>query len=188
MVGLTTIVTLAVAAILVAIGIPSFRTLVQNNRLTSHTNEVVGSLTLARSEAVKSGVIVTICGSTDQSSCNSTSWEDGWIVFRDTDGDAVRDGGETILRVQSPLDGLSIRLNDFDGANTDTGNTSRHIQYAGSGFLREADDGSIFICDERGASEGRSINLNLTGRPAMGLDSDNDGTVEDSSGSAMTCP
>ncbi|MBA1146524.1 GspH/FimT family pseudopilin [Ectothiorhodospiraceae bacterium WFHF3C12] len=181
-------ITLAVAAVVLTLGAPGMMNLVRDNRLTSNTNEVIAALTVARSEAIKSGQIITVCGSSDQSNCNSTSWEDGWLVFRDTDGDAVRDAGETILRVQSPLEGMTIRLTSFDGAAADTGNTSRHIQYASSGFLREADDGSLFVCDTRGAAEGRSININVTGRPAMGQDSNSDGTVEDVNGAEMTCP
>jgi type IV fimbrial biogenesis protein FimT len=48
-------VTLAVLAILITVGIPAFGDLVRNNRVTSQTNELVTALNIARSEAVKRG-------------------------------------------------------------------------------------------------------------------------------------
>jgi type IV fimbrial biogenesis protein FimT len=48
-------VTIAVAAILVTVGVPGFRALVQNNRVTTQTNELVSALNVGRAEAVKRG-------------------------------------------------------------------------------------------------------------------------------------
>ncbi len=45
------IVTIAVAAIIVSVGIPGFTSFVQNNRAVTHTNDLVTALNLARSEA-----------------------------------------------------------------------------------------------------------------------------------------
>ena len=49
-------ITLAIAGILVAVGIPSFNSTISSNRLTSYANELVTALNLARSEAVKRGM------------------------------------------------------------------------------------------------------------------------------------
>ena len=57
------IITVALAAIIVTIGIPSFRTAILNNSRTAQVNEFVGVLNLARSEAAKRGLRVTICRS-----------------------------------------------------------------------------------------------------------------------------
>ena len=46
-------VTVAVVAILATVGVPSFRDLIQNNRVTTQTNELVTALNFARTEAVK---------------------------------------------------------------------------------------------------------------------------------------
>ena len=53
-------VAIAVLAILTTVAIPSFRDLIQNNRVTTQTNELVAALTFARTEAVKRGRNVTI--------------------------------------------------------------------------------------------------------------------------------
>ncbi|WP_193754292.1 GspH/FimT family pseudopilin [Microbulbifer sp. Q7] len=84
--GLTLIelmITLAVLAVVVGIAVPSFNTMIQNNRSLALGEELAGALNYARSEAVKRGVRVTLCGSTDGAACNG-SWADNWIVVVDT--------------------------------------------------------------------------------------------------------
>ncbi|WP_414397408.1 Tfp pilus assembly protein FimT/FimU [Xanthomonas campestris] len=46
-------VTVAVLAIVLAVAVPAFGTLIRSSRLTSNANEVVAALQLARSEAVR---------------------------------------------------------------------------------------------------------------------------------------
>jgi type IV fimbrial biogenesis protein FimT len=53
-------VTVAVLAILVTVGVPSFRDLIQNNRVTTQTNELVTALNFARTEAVKRGRAIEV--------------------------------------------------------------------------------------------------------------------------------
>jgi type IV fimbrial biogenesis protein FimT len=56
-------VAIAVLAILATVGVPSFNELIQNNRVTTQTNELVSALNFARTEAIKRGrnveVVVT---------------------------------------------------------------------------------------------------------------------------------
>ena len=53
-------VTVAVAAILATVAVPGFRDLIQNNRVTTQTNELVSALNFARTEAVKRGRNVAV--------------------------------------------------------------------------------------------------------------------------------
>ncbi len=68
-------IAIMVLAIVVGIGVPSFITQIRNSELTTYTNELVHSLTLARSEAVKSLKTVTVAS-------NGGDWSDGWTVTR----------------------------------------------------------------------------------------------------------
>src|ERR1700759_4977585 len=98
------LMTIAVAAILMGIAIPSFRYITNANRIASELNGLLGDLQFARSEAIKEGRTVTVCQSGDGATCtNSTSWQGGWIVFSDPTNLGVVDTGETILRVQKPF-------------------------------------------------------------------------------------
>ena len=123
---------LAIAAILVTVAIPSFSTVIKNNRLTTFTNSLVGSLILARSEAVRRGLPVSVCASSSGSQCTSTTWEQGWIVFTDGSTAGTVDGSDTVLRVQQQFGG-DVAVAASAGSN--------HVRYAATGFLA-ADCGS----------------------------------------------
>jgi type IV fimbrial biogenesis protein FimT len=53
-------ITLVVAAILLAIAIPSFTYLTVSNRLTTTANELVNRLSLARSDAIKRNTLISV--------------------------------------------------------------------------------------------------------------------------------
>src|ERR1700760_1109011 len=73
---LEVLMTIAVAAILMGIAIPSFRYITNANRIASELNGLLGDLQFARSEAIKEGRTVTVCQSGDGATCtNSTSWQ-----------------------------------------------------------------------------------------------------------------
>ncbi len=69
-------IAILVLAIVIGIGVPSFITQIRNSELTTYTNELVHSLTLARSESVKSLKTVTVASV-------GGDWSDGWTVTRD---------------------------------------------------------------------------------------------------------
>lgn len=85
-------VAITVAAILLSAALPSFRTAIQNSRLTSQANEMLTAFQLARSEALKRGTATLVCASSDEATFSGT-WEDGWIVAVDG-GDVIRVWGE----------------------------------------------------------------------------------------------
>src|SRR2546422_3565853 len=72
--------TVAVVTILAAIAQPSYRTIIRTARLTTQIYDFNAALNLARSEAVKRGIPVTVCPSTNQANCGAsgTQWESGW--------------------------------------------------------------------------------------------------------------
>lgn len=72
-------VVISLLAILLAVGVPSFRAMIQQNRVTAVTNDLVAALQFARSEAIRTGANVTVCSSSDQSTCSGT-WTNGWVV------------------------------------------------------------------------------------------------------------
>lgn len=93
-------VTILIFAIVVGVAIPGFRGLIQSNQAVTQANELLMALQLARSEAVRRGVPVTVCASTTVTQsvsanvvCSSdTDWSTGWIVFEDS---ASADGART---------------------------------------------------------------------------------------------
>src|SRR4030066_1839600 len=78
------VVAMAVAAILVVVAVPNLRSFIQNGRLITQTNDRVGDLGLARSEAIKRRANVGICQSTDGITCaGGGNWRDGRAIFVD---------------------------------------------------------------------------------------------------------
>lgn len=75
---------ITVLAILLGIGVPSFMEATRNNRIITQTNALVSALNIARSEASKRSIPVTVCSSNvAQNNCLGTDWSNGWIVFVD---------------------------------------------------------------------------------------------------------
>jgi type IV fimbrial biogenesis protein FimT len=146
-------VTLVVASILLGVMAPSFVDLIKNSRLTAQINELSAALNLSRSEAIKRGAVVTICSSNDQSSC-SGSWQDGWIVFEDTDGNDSVNGNDTLILVHGSLS-ESTTLN-YTGGNK--------IEHEASGFSNSGYAGTFRLCDDRGQSFVKGLVINFSGR------------------------
>jgi type IV fimbrial biogenesis protein FimT len=102
------VMTMAIVAILAAIGVPSFKYVTASNRIASEINGLLGDMQFARSQAVKEGQSVTVCVSTNGTSCTGGSaWQNGWIVFLDANFNQQVDvaAGEKIIRVQPPFPG-----------------------------------------------------------------------------------
>lgn len=154
------LVVLAVGSILLAIAIPSYAFLVNSSRLAAVTNALVTALQLARSEAVKRGVRVTACKTSNAMAatpaCDTTaSWQQGWLVFVDGGTKGVIDSGDILLRVQ---DRVSAAV------TITTSNYSSYISYLPSGKSQgpnELANGALRICV---ASSRRDIIINNTGR------------------------
>jgi type IV fimbrial biogenesis protein FimT len=118
--GLTFIellVALAIAAILVGIALPSFRSLIRSVQVASAVNTFLADARFARSEAVRRGGSVVLCRSEAPEALsplcsdgsNSTGWTSGWIVFQDlgllaAGGDKNVD--DPVLRVQAAIPGI----------------------------------------------------------------------------------
>lgn len=158
------IITIAIAAILLAVGIPSFQEIIKTNRMAANVNEFIAALNLARSEAIKRGVAVTVCKGTSTGCINSSAWQNGWIVFSDSAGTAgVLNAGtgaclateDCILRVYPAL---SVGYT-FDGNN----NVTNRVTYDPRGMINTM--GTLVMCDDRGFGENaRAVVIARTGR------------------------
>jgi len=171
-------ITLAVASILLSIGVPSFVDFIQNGRMSAQTNELNASLSLARAEAIKRKIPVTVCRSSDQDSC-SGAWGDGWIVFTDANNDGDRDTSgteESILKVQANIpEGMTISKN--------AGAAYIKFNYFGEARGQAT---TFTICDDRGAKHANALVILGSGRVRLAHDTDSDGTV-DVKGAEVTC-
>lgn len=83
-------VAIVVLAVMLGIGVPSFRDAAVGSRVSSYANDLVASVQLARSEAIKRNAAVTLCASSDGENCEDEGgWEVGWII-RAADGSVLQ--------------------------------------------------------------------------------------------------
>lgn len=101
-----------VLAVLLGIGVPAFTNIIRANQIATQSNNLVAALTLARSEALKRGVRVSVCGAAAAANtCETTNnWSRGWILFEDDFGSAgVIDASDEILQVwPAPTNGVTF--------------------------------------------------------------------------------
>jgi len=164
-------VTLAVAGVLVAIAVPNMRDFIRNNRLTSASNDLLHSLNLARTEAIKRQTYVVVCATGDPDAsdgslaCSYGPFQ-GWFVFEDTNRDGQHGGGEPVLERHALVDSTVRVSSDHDGI----------VSYAGTGFagfepgVARTQTQNVMLCDHRGNiavgtdSTARALLVATTGR------------------------
>lgn len=162
-------ITLVVAAVLLGIAIPNFRTFILNARMTTQSNEVVAAMATARSEAIKRNQNVVVCRSTNASSSTPTcsgagGWQSGWIVFMDSNTPAAPNGAFVtadgdILIAQHDAISSGITMSNPDGT------IASRVTFTGSGLASNLASRPYFkLCDDRGAAYARAIVFEPTGR------------------------
>jgi type IV fimbrial biogenesis protein FimT len=88
-----------IVAIMLVIGVPSFRYVTRANRAAAEINGLLGDMQFARGEAIREGQSVSICASSNGTSClGTTAWHSGWIVFSGSSPPVPPPG--SILRIQ----------------------------------------------------------------------------------------
>lgn len=145
----------AVLSILVGIGVPAYNDTIRNNQISATGADLITALTLARNEAMKRSLRVSVCASANQTSCAaSTDWSNGWIVFSDDFGTAgVIEPGDTPIQVWSaPPGGVRITAGD-----------NRAVSFTARARLQTAQK---FTVTKKGcsANQQRQIDVSLAGR------------------------
>lgn len=182
------LVTVALVGILAALAGPSIRTMTLNNRLVSETNDLLADILYMRSEAIKRSKNIYMCKSKDvnatQPVCNTTTsddWSSGWIIWVDNDSSgALNYTGTTpdmLLRVG---DGFSGKNNSVKTATVDSADAvqstneianemviSRLGLWSVSTTAVSGSIGVFSICDSRGATYGKRVEITTTGRPRV---------------------
>lgn len=154
-------VTLAVAAIVLSIAVPSFQTQVRNNQSIALGEDFASAINLVRSEAVKRAGRVSLCASKDGATC-SGDWTDGFIAFVDTatTDKAATPGVGLVLRAWAAQDPNAVISVKAGSAATS------FIRYTGLGTLARVADEPLVIQAQLKKCKGkaaRQINIGLSG-------------------------
>jgi type IV fimbrial biogenesis protein FimT len=155
-------VAVALLAILVGIAAPSVRDFMSSAQLTGIANDLYTDLNLARSEAVKRDVQMTVCPSKGGDDCDDGgAWTDGWVVVVDANGDGKKDSSDSVLKRAYPVTGQATL--------TLTGGTKASFRPTGGAVgvppvFKLCDPSQTEIARK---GNGRTISVSTTGRPSI---------------------
>jgi len=168
------IVVVALVAVLVVIGIPSFQNQTLNSQLSSASSELLSSFMSAKAESIGRSNFVTICKSTNGTTCstaNGVGWEQGWLTFIDVDGLGSYDAGvDDYILIHEALSSGMTAIGSTDIAN--------RITYRPNGTTNLGGTAKLIICDgTRGfGDDSRVIVLTMIGK-ASTLRTSDDSTL-----------
>jgi len=178
------LVTVVVLSILLGLAVPAFRTFMQNDQQWTQQNNLVLALNSARSEAIKNDLPggVSVCASTgtgNPPTCDGASWAQGWIVLPSVNPFNPAAAPKPLQVVGALPPGTTL-----NEANANLSLTFLSNGVLNTGLLANPAAPVAFkMCDSRGATYARYLQVNLMGRvvasPTVGQDLNN---------AALTCP
>lgn len=141
-------VALAIMAIILSIAVPSYNEMKLSMGLRANANNLIVSIQLARSEAIKSNATVRLCASNNGTSCAGT-WSDGWVVLNAANA--------VIQRQQAITTGYT--LTEANGL------TTLNFRPTGIG----ATQASLTLCRKTPSvgTQERVIAVSVTGKPSV---------------------
>ncbi|MCT2533421.1 GspH/FimT family pseudopilin [SAR92 clade bacterium H231] len=151
------LVTISILAVLLSIGLPSLVTFINNNRITTQANDLVYSLHMARSEAIKRGARTQVAAV-------NGSWSNGWRVQADTNDDGDYLDVADILLHWEPLAGGSTLAAVATNAPS---NSVISFSSRGSVVPRNASFVLTLTPADCDNTESRIISIQPSGRPQI---------------------
>ncbi|HRO63648.1 GspH/FimT family pseudopilin [Thermomonas sp.] len=100
-------VTVAVIAVIGAVAVPNMRTIILRNRLKSQTEDVAGTMQLARSEAIRTNARVTACVSSGGITCSTSAQR--FVVFNEANEILREVALPADVQVSGPAAGIVFR-------------------------------------------------------------------------------
>lgn len=130
-------IVIVLLAVIAAVAVPGFQTLVENNQVTSSTNRLVGALNFARSEALREGQQVTL-------QPTGGDWGQGFEIVMG--GDTLRQfqGSETRMAISG--NAVTFRGNGLATNNEtlrlcgDSGGNDRRIDISRGGQVTTTEE------------------------------------------------
>lgn len=183
-------IVLAIAGVLVAVGIPAMGNFLRNSRITAAANDVMAGLHFTRSEAIKRRLPVTLCTSDAPLAappvCSDAAPPWGWVVFVDLNQDGDLDPpGELVLQQRELIN---------DQISVGSSVAPFRVTYLLNGFALDPNASQLVLCDERGntptggeLSSARGILISVTGRAGVTRNRDEIQELVDAVGDVGGC-
>jgi type IV fimbrial biogenesis protein FimT len=152
---LNLLVTLAVAGIILTVGVPALKGLSARTQQTAEINNFVRHLHLTRSYAIKTGLNHVLCPSADGLVClGSNRWDQGYILFEDLNRDGTRSPDEKLLHAHRSTKRFVIDMQSSSGRT--------QVTYRQDGFS-VGSNLTLTFCDPRQVIAPKAVILSNTG-------------------------
>lgn len=161
-------VVIVIAAILLTIAVPSFDSMIKKNNVEALQARLSSAISTARTEAASRNTIVTICASTDGTTCvdDDDLWGRGWVIFEND--------GHNIIDVANKI---AIDVFESEGAYSIESFNNSYVSFNSQGFLFGGNVVTFDICEPGKDNQyARGVIVNKSGLIVKSQDTDNDGT------------
>lgn len=109
------LVVVAIVGIITSLALPSYAQFLDREKINALSDEFAKTVTVARSAAIKTGVPVVLCASSNGDACTA-DWSAGWMAFVDNDRDGVAHEDENVLaRRANNSNSVQVNVNDLSG-------------------------------------------------------------------------
>ena len=144
-------VVIAMMGVLMAVGIPTFTSMMETSELSDTANELVLSLRKARAEAIVSGRDAVVCSSIDESSCSNVAdkWNKGWLIMvdRNFDGNYKESDGELVWVKQLKSNTrITIKGSPDTGTVGATADFTDKVVFSYTGEIKSGKSGDFHVC------------------------------------------
>ncbi|MDP5145129.1 GspH/FimT family pseudopilin [Shewanella sp. ULN5] len=146
-------VTIAVAAILLTIGVPSLTSIYEGVRVNNNVEKIHNIMAFARNQAISYGATVNVCPFASATSCGATTdWSNGIRVYLNNAD------GEHELRV----------IDSFNSQDKVKGAASV-LSFTAEGMV-SAGSGNIIYCPGAKDADSKSVNVSTSGLISYDVD------------------
>jgi type IV fimbrial biogenesis protein FimT len=142
------LIVVAITGILATVAAPAFREATLGSKLTSYANNLVASANLARVEAIKRNLPVTMCVSSTGAACTDGEWSEGWII----------QSGATVIHRQQAL-ASGFKMTEASAISA--------VNFHPSGIGATQSVFTVCRASPEAGSQERVITLTATGRASV---------------------
>ncbi|MGB1090917.1 MAG: GspH/FimT family pseudopilin [Oceanobacter sp.] len=168
--------TLAVIAILLQLGLPAVRNLIERQQARHEIEQLKMLLFTVRSQAILSSTNAVLCPLNSSNQCH-TDWNQGLTAFSDPNKNRILDAGELILGTTSVSDSVTWRSYP-----------RKAFAVNGKGYAGYA-NGTLGYCRTLSSGEkmGAAFIISRMGRIRPASDKNDNGIPENGSGKEIRC-
>lgn len=151
---------MVILGVITLLGFHGFQGIIQRAHASTTIHELFYQLHLARSEAIKRNLAITVCPSANHTECIrpavASSWTQGWMVFEDRNENRKRETNEKRLWIHDRIQKGDVLF--FEGALS-----NKTLQFISNGTISK-NASSFLYCPQGISTHAKAIILNRLGR------------------------